>query len=618
MDTNLGQVELVKDINPDGDSYPDSLVEFNDKLYFAANDGETGRALFVSDGTTEGTQLVTDIYPENNSTSRFYFSKLSNLTEFNDKLYFASDNGESGRELFVSDGTTKGTQLVKDIYPGEGENGYKNASSPFYLTEFDGKLYFTAQGDANDEELFVSDGTAKGTQLLVDLDQSEGEYDANLLERQFGDFNTRKLLEFNDKLYFKANDGVHGEELFVSDGTAEGTQLVADINQETSSYGYSYGSSPSDLVEFNDKLYFAANDGVHGRELFVSDGTAEGTQLLVDLREETDSDSYGSSPRELVEFNDKLYFAAYDGESRELYVSDGTAEGTQLLDPGKDQDGNGYVSDPDNLVEFNDKLYFTADDGENGYGLFVSDGTGSATQLGADIDRSSRTANLTVFGDELFFAADNGEAGTELYKLTLDDSTGEPQVLITGSDGADNLSGTDSAEEIQALSGQDTVNGGKGNDTIDGGDGDDHLNGNPGNDSLLGGNGNDTLTGDGGNDYLNGGNGSDVLNAGNGSDLLTGGEDNDRLDGGIGNDTLDGGNGDDTFVLRMGDGSNTIVDFNLGGLNGIGGDQLGLADGLQFTDLTFAGNNILVGEEVLATLEGVNTEELNASDFSVI
>ena len=67
MDTNLGQVELVKDINPDGSSSPDSLVEFNDKLYFAANDGETGRALFVSDGTTEGTQLVKDIYPENNS-----------------------------------------------------------------------------------------------------------------------------------------------------------------------------------------------------------------------------------------------------------------------------------------------------------------------------------------------------------------------------------------------------------------------------------------------------------------------------------------------------------------------------------------------------------------------
>ena len=76
MDTNLGQVELVKDINPDGSSSPDSLVEFKDKLYFAANDGETGRALFVSDGTTEGTQLVKDIYPGEDPQTRVDRRKL--------------------------------------------------------------------------------------------------------------------------------------------------------------------------------------------------------------------------------------------------------------------------------------------------------------------------------------------------------------------------------------------------------------------------------------------------------------------------------------------------------------------------------------------------------------
>ena len=448
MDTNLGQVELVKDINPDGSSSPDSLVEFNDKLYFAANDGETGRALFVSDGTTEGTQLVKDIYPENNSQSRFYFRNLSNLTEFDDKLYFASDNGESGKELFVSDGTAEGTQLVKDIYPGEDPYGNKNASSPHYLTEFDGKLYFTA------------------------------------------------------------DDGVHGEELFVSDGTAEGTQLVKDIYPGEDPYGNKNSSAPSDLVEFKDKFYFAANDGVHGNELFVSDGTAEGTQLLVDLNEETDGNSYGSSPSDLVEFNDKLYFAAYDGESTELYVSDGTAEGTQLLYPGKDQDGNGHVWDPDNLVEFNDKLYFTADDGEHGIELFVSDGTAEGTQLVADLnpgEGGSYASKLTVVGDELFFSADNGQTGTELFKLTADDSTDETTVSINSSNDSDSL-----------------------------------------------------------------------------------------------------------FVLSFDDGSETIADFDLGN------DRLGLADGLQFDDLTFVGQTILAGEEVLATLNGINTEQLSCNHFETI
>ncbi|MEN9567191.1 MAG: Leukotoxin [Cyanobacteriota bacterium] len=387
------------------------------------------------------------------------------------------------------------------------------------------------------------------------------------------------LVEFNDKLYFSADDGASGGELFVSDGTAEGTQLLVDLRSGESNYGYSYGSAPSDLVEFNDKLYFTANNGESGRELFVSDGTAEGTQLLVDLRpgESNYGYSYGSSPSNFVEFNDKLYFTANNGESgNELFVTDGTAEGTQLV----------------------------ADirPGENNYGYSYG----------------SYPSELTVVGDELFFSADNGETGTELYKLTLDDSISETPALINGSNASDNLLGSDRSEQIQALSGQDTVDGRGGNDTVDGGDGDDLLTGGEGNDSLIGGNGNDTLNSGNGNDILLSGNGSDVLNSGNGNDRLTGGGDNDLIDGGIGNDTLDGGNGDDVFVLRSGDRSDTIVDFNLGGNLNIGGDQLGLADGLQFDDLSFAGQTILVGEQVLVTLNGINTDQLTSGDFKTI
>jgi ELWxxDGT repeat protein len=610
MDTNAGQVELVKDINPevfeDGsplDSYPDNLVEFNDKLYFAANDGETGRALFVSDGTTEGTQLVTDVFPENNSQSRFYFSNLDNLTEFNDKLYFASDNGESGKELFVSDGTAEGTQLVKDIYPGESPYGNKYSSSPDYLTEFNGKLYFTAQDDANGEELFVSDGTAEGTQLLVNINQSVGDYG-----RLFDDFNTRNLFEFNDKLYFKGNNGESGEELFVTDGTAEGTQLVKDINPGENQYGYNNSSTPGNFVEFNDKLYFSANDGVHGNELFVSDGTAEGTQLVKDIYPEGEQNGYdyGSRPSDLLEFNDKLYFAAYDGESRKLYVSDGTAEGTQLLDP------NSQVSDPNDLVEFNGKLYFTANDGEHGTELFVSDGTAGGTQLVADLNPGENSAfspdslfatNLTVVGDELFFGADNGETGTELYKLTVDDSTDGTEVSIYGTEGSDNLLGSDRSEQIQALSGNDNIDGRGGNDTIDGGDGNDRLTSRGGNDNLLGGNGDDNLNSENGDDTLLGVDGNDVLSGGSGNDLL---------DGGSGNDTLNGGSGDDIFVLRSDNGSDKILDFNLES------DRFGLADGLQFEDLSFTDRNILIGTDVLATLNGINTEHLTADNFQTI
>jgi hypothetical protein len=66
------------------------------------------------------------------------------------------------------------------------------------------------------------------------------------------------------------------------------------------------------------------------------------------------------------------------------------------------------------------------------------------------------------------------------------------------------------------------------------------------------------------------------------------------------------------FVLRNGNGSDTIFDFNLKS------DRFSLADGLQFDDLSFAGQTILVGEQVLVTLNGIDTEQLTSGDFKTI
>jgi ELWxxDGT repeat protein len=613
MDNNLGQVVLVKDINLGfsrsydyGGEYqstywltpvsssPGGLVEFNDKLYFSADNRENGRELFVSDGTAEGTQLAADIYPGSNN------SFPSGLVEFNDKLYFNANDGETGYELFVSDGTAEGTQLAADIYPGS------NSSYPSSLVEFKDKLYFLA--GKTGYELFVSDGTAEGTQLVADFYPGENNYGYSNISSPNG------LVEFNEKLYFSADNGETGNELFVSDGTAEGTQLVADLYPGENNYGYSNSSSPNGLVEFNEKLYFSADNGENGNALFVSDGTAEGTQLLVDLY--PGENNYGSDPSNLVEFNGKLYFTADNGENgNELFVSDGTAEGTQLLvdlRPGENS------SAPRNLVEFNDQLYFAADNGENEYELFVTDGTAEGTQLVEYIrpeknnDDTSFPYELTVFGDELFFRAGNGGIGVELFKLTFDDSIDATPVLINGSEASDNLLGGNNAEQIQALGGQDTVTSFGGNDFIDGGDGDDRLISNTGDDNLIGGNGKDTLSSGNGRDTLWGGNDNDVLRGRGGNDNLTGGGNNDLLDGGIGDDTLDGRSGDDIFVLKSDAGSDTIVDFRLGS------DRLGLANGLQFDDLSFANDTILAGEEVLVTLNWINTEQLTSSDFKTI
>jgi ELWxxDGT repeat protein len=91
------------------------------------------------------------------------------------------------------------------------------------------------------------------------------------------------ITNVNGELFFAANDGTHGEELWMSDGTTTGTTLVQDLYPGSSVYSstryYTYGpetrtatlpnsSYPGSLTNFNGTLLFSANDGTHGYELW--------------------------------------------------------------------------------------------------------------------------------------------------------------------------------------------------------------------------------------------------------------------------------------------------------------------------------------------------------------
>ncbi|VEP12628.1 hypothetical protein H1P_1570013 [Hyella patelloides LEGE 07179] len=240
-------------------------------------------------------------------------------------------------------------------------------------------------------------------------------------------------------------------------------------------------------------------------------------------------------------------------------------------------------------------------------------------------------SSFANFGYDPTAEASGDGGSTGLYDLVI-------QKAISGTEGDDFLRGTDADDLIEGFGGDDNIRGragnddivaGAGNDTVLGSGGDDTITGNAGSDSLLGDGGNDLLEGGGNNDILQGGNGNDTINGGNGDDLLAGNGNNDNMTGGDGNDTLLGGSGNDTmrggvgddllsgrggddvYVLASGEGTDIIESFRLGA------DRIGLADGLTFGDLTFAGNDILSFGETLVTLN-IATDRLSESDFTIV
>jgi ELWxxDGT repeat protein len=210
------------------------------------------------------------------------------------------------------------------------------------------------------------------------------------------------LININGTLFFTADDGVHGRELWKSDGTEQGTILVKDINPGQGS-AFSATASPW-MTDVNGTLFFAADDGAHGAELWKSDGTEEGTVLVKDIL----PGPFGSLPRWTAVLNGVLYFSATDANNDfELWRSDGTEEGTVLVHE---------INFPSLLTTVGGLIFFNANDGVHGQQLWQTDGTADGTVLVTDILSSPQ--GLTAFHDALFFAADDKLHGVELWMAT--------------------------------------------------------------------------------------------------------------------------------------------------------------------------------------------------------
>jgi ELWxxDGT repeat protein len=410
---------LVKDIAPEAS--PSSLIAMGSTLYFSAVDSAHGRELWKSDGTSSGTKMVKDIRSGTGG------SDPSELVVMGNALYFVADDGSHGRTVWKSDGTSSGTKRISStVATGMG-------TQPEQLTVVGSKLFFIAGINADEYSFFnrglwVTDGTAGNTRLLH-------EYWGESTEPYIVQFAPRELTAMGDVLYF-AGDGSDGLglELWRSDGTTSGTWMVKDIHPVPptpppddyvvfdSDPPPDCGSHPSDLTVLGKKIYFFADDMVHGRELWVSDGSASGTKLL----KEVNPDDYAppenwenpedGDPHALTRVGTSLYFTAIDKtHGRELWKSDGTASGTKLatdIYPGSES------TKPAQFISAGANVFLSANDGRHGEELWKIDSAGKAS-LVKDISTAPAgpaPTNFVAVGSTLYFVQNTGTYGSELWR----------------------------------------------------------------------------------------------------------------------------------------------------------------------------------------------------------
>src|SRR6266542_171602 len=211
----------------------------------------------------------------------------------------------------------------------------------------------------------------------------------------------------DDVIYFVANDGIHGNELWRSDGTAAGTYMLKDLEPGTAS------SLLFNLTAANGKIYFSAYSSAYGSGAWVSDGTESGTQLLISVGEST----------EFFAWRNKVYFIAdgFDFWST-LWETDGTTAGTKQIIELWDKGFPGQQIIQPTIV--NGLLFFIYLDYETfGWQLWRSDLTDAVTyHVGPAYPALDSTGNLnnytpaqlTKYNKKLYFSANDG-TGRKLW-----------------------------------------------------------------------------------------------------------------------------------------------------------------------------------------------------------
>ena len=466
------QTKKIKelDINADDISYQDLSI-FKSKLIFK----NKGVWVIDENGTTE---MISSVNSRNMTISGDYF-------------YFGTENPNTS--IWKSDGTLAGTNEifkgsrpryeVKEIAVLNDEvywlhyidfginielrksgnlNSYISLSDTSYFTDltvFKNSLYFL-----NRNGLWKSDGTKESTRIFFPVDsffvseigKSIAVSDKYLFFRHFGSrglwstdgvsvqyisnqkFDFLSTISFKGNLYFEGDDGDRGLELWKSDGTSNGTQLVVDANK------YNFASSPRFFQQINNKIFLVSGSSIYttdgtmsgtkfvssskltevlasltlnnkivlfsNNEIAVFDGTESGIAKILSLENPSTIPTADKSLRPFVFKNNIYFFVSKGGYSSELWKTDGTVSGTRLFKKFTDDSFIAFTSQV-----HNDNYFYVCRVTQTSNEMWESDGTSEGTikkmQIGG--------VNPVLFNNKIILHASKQDGRNELQVIDL-------------------------------------------------------------------------------------------------------------------------------------------------------------------------------------------------------